>query len=92
VTSHPDGALLTVWVVPGAKRSEVVGYHGDTLRIRVAAPPEKGRANKALVTMLEEAIGARVRLASGTGSRRKRIVVLGVTPDDLVLRLSRVGN
>jgi uncharacterized protein (TIGR00251 family) len=92
VRSHPDGALLTVWVVPGAKRTEVVGYHGDALRVRVAAAPERGRANKAVIVLLEGLLGSRIRLAGGAGSRRKRFVVVGVTPNALVSQLEQLGN
>ena len=92
VRSHPDGALLTVWVVPGAKRTELVGYHGDALRVRVAAVPEKGRANKAVIALLERVLGSRVRLAGGAGSRRKRFVVVGVTVDHLVSQLRQLGD
>lgn len=84
VRSHPDGAALTVWVVPGARRSEVVGFYGDALRIRIAAPPERGQANKAVATLLRQHLGAPVRLASGAGSRRKRFVVVGMSVGDLV--------
>lgn len=82
--SHPDGAALTVWVVPGARRTEIVGFHGDAVKIRVAAPPEKGRANQAVIGLLSEQLGAKVRLASGASSRRKRFVVLGMSVGDLV--------
>lgn len=84
VRSHPDGAALTVWVVAGARRSEIVGFHGDALRIRIAAPPERGRANQAVSRLLKEQLGTRVRLASGAGSRRKRFVVPGLSVSDLV--------
>ena len=92
VRSHPDGALVTVWVVPGAKRTEVVGYHGDALRVRVAAAPERGRANKAVIVLLERLLGSRVRLAGGAGSRRKRFVVVGVAANDLVSQLRQLVN
>jgi len=83
VGSHPDGSILTVWVVPGARRTEIVGYHSDSLRIRVAAPPERGRANRAVAAHLSKQFGARVSLVGGAASRRKRFVVLGVSADIL---------
>jgi len=82
--SHPDGAALTVWVVPGARRTEIVGFHGDALKIRVAAPPERGRANQAVVGLLAEQLGRTVRLASGASSRRKRLVVLEMSVGELI--------
>ena len=87
VRSHPDGTLLTVWVVPGARRTEIVGYHGDALRFRVSVPREQGKANKAIGQLLSEALGAKFRLLSGAGSRRKRFVAVAVSTDELVARL-----
>jgi uncharacterized protein (TIGR00251 family) len=90
VRSHPDGAALTVWVVPGARRTEIVGFHGDALKIRVAAPPERGRANQAVIGLLSEHLDATVRLASGASSRRKRFVILGMSVGDLVVCVDRL--
>ena len=87
VRNHPDGAALTVWVVPGARRTEIVGEYGAALKVRVAAPPEKGRANKVLVVFLGEVLQAPVRLISGAGSRRKRFAVPGITVAELVDRV-----
>jgi hypothetical protein len=87
VGSHPDGATFTVWVVPGARRTEIVGLYGDAVKVRVAAPPEKGRANRALGSFLSEQLGSRVRLISGAGSRRKRYVLPGVELRDLIARI-----
>ena len=87
VRNHPDGSALTVWVVPGARRTEVVGYHGDAVRVRVAAPPEKGMANKAVASLLGDVLGAKVRLVSGATSRRKRFVVVAVEPPILITQL-----
>ena len=90
VRSHPDGAALTVWIVPGARHTEIVGFHGDALKIRIAAPPERGRANKAVAVLLTDQLGVRVRLASGAGSRRKRFVVVGMSVGDLVKSLDEL--
>jgi len=70
---------VLVWVVPGASRSEIIGLHDGAIRIRVAAPPEGGKANKAVIAMLAAATGAPARLLSGDASRRKRILLEGVT-------------
>ncbi|NIA24175.1 MAG: hypothetical protein GWP04_01255 [Gammaproteobacteria bacterium] len=78
--AHPEGTEVTVWVVPGASRTEVAGLHDGALRVRVAAPPEGGKANKAVVRMIAEKTGVRVRLMSGTASRRKRLLIEGLTP------------
>jgi len=76
IASVPGGVEFPVHVVPGSRRERVVGLHGDALRIAVAAPPEKGRSNDALVRILAAALGVRsseVAIVSGLASRRKRV-------------------
>ena len=92
VRSHPSGALLTVWAVPGAKRTEITGLHGDALRIRVAAPPERGRANKELIKYLSDRLGITMRIASGAGSRRKRLLAPDVSVSRLVELVDDLTN
>lgn len=73
-----QGWLLTIHAVPGAKASRVAGLHGDALKIQVAAPPEKGRANSELVALLAGLLGvprASVSVAKGESSRRKVVLV-----------------
>ena len=78
-----DGnVLVTVHVQPGAKRSEVVGRHGDALKVRVAAPPVDGKANQAVVALMAKVLGVRtgdVELVAGASQRRKRLRIAGVT-------------
>ena len=67
--------VLRVHVQPGAGRTEVVGRHGDALKVRVAAPPEGGRANQAVAQLLATTLGvapSNVTLVSGSASRSKR--------------------
>lgn len=67
---------MSVWVVPGARRNDVVGLHGHDLKVRVAAPPERGRANETVAQMLGSATGAtQVTLVSGATSRRKQYLL-----------------
>jgi uncharacterized protein len=79
-----------VWAVPGAACSEIVGQTGDYLRVRLSAPPVEGRANKELLRFLAERLEVRqadVRIAAGASGRRKRVVVDGLSPADVVQRL-----
>jgi uncharacterized protein (TIGR00251 family) len=72
---------LRVHVQPGAGRTAVVGRHGDSLKVRVAAPPQGGRANEACAALLAETFGvapAAVELVSGPSSRMKRFRLAGV--------------
>lgn len=77
-----DAVLLWVHVVPGAARSEVVGTHGDALKVRVAAPPVDGKANAALEAHLAERLDvarSSVEVVGGHTARRKRVRIAGAT-------------
>ncbi|MEN8113414.1 MAG: DUF167 domain-containing protein [Actinomycetota bacterium] len=78
IASHPDGVSVRVLVVPGASRSEVIGRHGDAIKVRVAAAAERGRANRAVCDLLERACGGRAEVTRGTTSRIKTILLRGV--------------
>ncbi len=70
--------LLDLYVQPGAAHTEVVGWHGDAIKIRVAAPPVAGEANQAITRYLAGRLGirpSRVELVGGARSRRKRVAV-----------------
>ena len=67
---------LNVKVVPGASRDQIVGWLGDALKIKVTAPPEKGKANEAVVTLLAKTLGVRrdtIEIVSGHGSPAKTV-------------------
>jgi uncharacterized protein (TIGR00251 family) len=81
VVSGDEAVVLNVHVQPGAGRTAVVGRHGAALKVRVAAAPERGRANEACAALLAEALGVRedqVELVSGATSREKRFRLSGV--------------
>lgn len=85
-----DRAILTIHVQPRASRSEVTGWHGDAVKIRLAAPPVDGAANAALVAFLAERIGlprAAVTVIAGTTSRRKRVAIEGRSSEAVLAAL-----
>jgi hypothetical protein len=72
------GVVIDVHVQPGGSRDEVVGRHGDALKVKVSAPPEGGKANAAVCRLLADAFGvpvSAVAVTSGAKSRRKRVRV-----------------
>ncbi len=98
VTTQPpreEPVVLPVHVVPGADRNEIAIMEGKTLKIRVTAPPMKGKANKALVKLLAKALGLQknqVEIVSGHRARRKMIRVEGIDEDALLDLLHRLED
>ena len=81
---------LRVRVSPGARRTELVGRHGAGWKVRVAAPPEDGRANAAVCALLAEMLALprhSVTIVSGHASRDKVVDVAGLGPDETERRL-----
>jgi len=80
----PDGSLrIRVHAVPRASSTGAAGMQGASLKVRVQAPPEDGRANAAIVAWAAGALGAAKRdvsVAAGFSSREKILVARGV-PD-----------
>ena len=80
---------LPVKVIPGASSSNIAGWLGDTLRVRVTAAPERGKANAAVESIVAEALGlpkSAVRIVSGKTSARKILAIEGLSKSD-VMRL-----
>ena len=81
------GVRLRLRVQPRASRTEVVGLHGDTIRIRLTAPPVDGAANEALLVFLSDRLSvprSAVRLVSGETSRSKVVTVSGIHLEEAV--------
>jgi uncharacterized protein (TIGR00251 family) len=79
-----QGFILRLTAAPGARRTEVVGLYGDRLKVRLAAPPEKGAANQELIAFLARELKipkSAIRLLGGAQSRAKVVEVLGLDPE-----------
>jgi uncharacterized protein (TIGR00251 family) len=91
ITPTPTGSRLHLRVQPRASRNEVVGLHGDAIRVRLTAPPVEGAANEALVRFLAGRLdvsrGA-LTLVAGQAGRSKIVEVAGLTPEEAARRLA----
>jgi hypothetical protein len=83
-------------VAPGAShRPGVVGRHGEAWKVRVAAPPERGKANDAVLELLAETLAlprSSLAIVSGESSRDKVVELAGVEPDEIERRLAAAGG
>ncbi len=87
-------ARLQVKVVPGASRNRVAGRYGEGVKVQVTAPPEKGKANEAVLDVLAEWLGVRpaqIRVESGQTQPRKVILVDGLSQQQLQTRLEMLA-
>jgi uncharacterized protein (TIGR00251 family) len=90
VTPHAEGCLLPVRAQPGARKNAVLGEQAGALKMAVTAPPEDGRANKALTEVLRAALGlkrSQIELVAGAKSRQKAFLIRGLQPAELQAKL-----
>jgi uncharacterized protein len=84
-------ARLRLRVVPGARRDGLVGRYADGWKVRVAAPPQRGAANRSVVALLARTLRlpeGDVTVVSGHGSRDKIVELAGIDARELKGRLA----
>jgi len=88
-----DGAVIfSVKVVPRSSRTAIAGVLGGMLKIKLAAAPEKGKANQSLVEFLADTLDVKkntIKITSGLTSPIKTIAITGVSEEILLDKLNR---
>lgn len=72
--------ILKISVIPNARENAIVGFQNDILKVRIHSPPDKGKANDALIEFLAEKFSipkSRIRIISGHTSRLKKLEIDG---------------
>jgi len=90
VQEDAKGVTFSAKIVPGSSRTVVAGVLENMIKIRVAAAPEKGKANQCLVEFLARQLGVRknaVAILSGPTSPVKQVRVGGISATELLDRL-----
>jgi len=92
ITTDQNAVLLAVKVVAGASQTRYLGELDGRAKVAVASPPEKGKANKALVDYIARTLGVRnraVQVATGQASPLKTLRIEGVTAAAVLAALQR---
>lgn len=75
-----ESKIFIIKVIPNASKNSIEGFQGDVLKVRIQAPPDKGKANDALIAFLAKSwklSKSQIRIISGHTSRLKKIEITG---------------
>src|SRR4051812_32266946 len=91
LTQLAGGVRLPVKAVPGSSRDRIVGELGGALKIAVAAAPERGAANQAIMALLAKRLSvhpSRISIMRGHTSPRKELFISGVSAAEVLTALA----
>jgi len=92
---HPQGVVIRVRAAPGSRRNGVQGMRQGALRVAVTVAPEKGKANKAIIEVLSDALGvakSTIELIAGETSPNKRFLIVSNDRDALIRQLRAIAS
>ncbi len=81
---------ISIKAQPNAGRNEVAGLANGVWKIKVAAPPDKGKANKELIEFLSDTLGVRkdsITILKGETSHNKIVAIEGLSAEEIARRL-----
>jgi uncharacterized protein (TIGR00251 family) len=73
-----DGILIKVHIVPNSSKTQIVGTHGDRLKLKIKAPPVDGKANEEIVSFLSKTLNIKknqIELMTGQTSKSKNLLI-----------------
>ncbi len=86
IVTTNSGIILSIRTQPGSSKNRIIGEYGGRLKLAVTAAPEKGKANKAVIELLAGTLRineSSIQIISGESSRDKRLMIEGLTPEDV---------
>ncbi|WP_020676026.1 DUF167 domain-containing protein [Geopsychrobacter electrodiphilus] len=88
--AHAKGTVLSLHVQPRSSRNQIVGLHGERLKLKLTSPPVEGSANKCCCDYLAKLFKlskSDIELISGDKARQKRILLHGLDPQSVAVIL-----
>jgi uncharacterized protein len=95
LSNRRTSSHLNVKVIPGAAQNKIAGWIGDAVKIRVQAPPEKGKANVAVISLLADFLeipAKHLSICAGHASQNKIVEVQGVSDAELTNKLAALAT
>lgn len=89
--SQKEPLKINVRVQPGARKNQLLGFQEDVLRVKIAAPPVEGKANRELIVFLSEVLGIRksdITIEKGATTKRKMVGITGITKAQVMERVA----
>jgi len=86
IQEDEQGVTFVAKIVPGSSKTAIVGLLGGMVKVKVAAPPEKGKANQCLIAFLAKQLGVRknaIRITTGLGNPVKHVRIIGISAETL---------
>ena len=94
ITQKSGGFIIQVKIVPGASRSSIAGTLENMLKVRISAPPEKGKANRELINFLSRILKIRkksIQIISGLTRPVKKLQISDITADNFLKKMKKAG-
>jgi uncharacterized protein (TIGR00251 family) len=86
VATTNTGVILSIRTQPRSSKNRIVGEYGGRLKLAVTAVAERGKANKAVIELLADTLHigeSSIHIISGGSSQDKRVMIEGLTPEDI---------
>ncbi|MFH1382903.1 MAG: DUF167 domain-containing protein [Chloroflexota bacterium] len=87
-----EGTTILIHVQPNSSRNEIIGFQDDVLRVRIAAPPVKGKANQELIKFLSDILGvskSSLAIKKGLTGKNKVVKIDGLTPAQITTQVEK---
>ena len=86
-----EGLLISIYVQPGSSKTEIIGMHQNSLKIKLTSPPVEGAANSLLIKFISKELGiakSKIVLKSGEKSRSKRLILKGCSKKKVIQKFA----
>jgi len=90
ISQDKEDVIFTAKIIPASSKTAIAGILSGMIKIKTAAPAEKGKANKAVIDFLSEKTGVKrnnIAIISGQSSPVKQIRISGTSTAELLSRL-----
>ena len=86
-----EGLLISINVQPRSSKTEIIGMHQNSLKIKLTSPPVEGAANSLLIKFISKKLGiakSKIVLKSGEKSRQKKLIIKGCSKEEIIKKLA----